>query len=68
MIDLHQISQNPSLLEDEVMSWKSYSELEIAQHCVMLEGIPKHIPKEKVESYISKIFKELLHVDKIDES
>lgn len=50
------------------MSWKSYSELEIAQHSIMLEGIPKHIPKEKVEAYVSKIFKELLHVDKIDES
>jgi hypothetical protein len=65
---MHQISQNPSLLEDEIMSQKGYSELEVAQHTVMLEGIPKEIPKDKVEAHITKVFKELLQVDHIDES
>lgn len=50
------------------MSQKGYTELEVAQHTVMLEGIPKEIPRDKVETYITKVFQELLQVDQIDEA
>lgn len=56
MLDLHQIAKNPELLEDEELNKKTYSELEISEHTIMLGNLPKDISKSELEKYIAKVF------------
>jgi hypothetical protein len=41
LLDLHQIARNPSLLEDDELNKKIYSEIDIAEHAIMLKRLPQ---------------------------
>ena len=60
LIDMRRIHDEPSLLEDEDMSEKLYSDFEIAEHTVMLKGIPKNIPQTALEDGLKKLFDEFV--------
>lgn len=49
LLDLHQIAQNPELLEDEELNKKIYTELEISEHAIMLRNLPKDMSKLDLE-------------------
>ena len=39
---------------------KKYSDLEIADHTLMISGLPNHIPRKKLEKIIKNLFEEVL--------
>mmetsp|Transcript_1681 Transcript_1681/g.2969 ORF Transcript_1681/g.2969 Transcript_1681/m.2969 type:complete len:601 (+) Transcript_1681:302-2104(+) len=67
LIDLHTISQNPDLLVDKEITARVYSEIDIAEHSIMLRGFSLAIPAEKLEQALTKAFTEILKQDNIDE-
>jgi hypothetical protein len=48
-------SENPS---DYGM--KKYSDIEIADHTLMISGLPKNIPRKKLEKIIKNLFEEVM--------
>jgi hypothetical protein len=51
-------SENPS---DYGM--KKYSDIEIADHTLMISGLPKNIPRKKLEKIIKNLFEEVMKND-----
>ena len=56
------------LLKDKDMGEKYYSELDISEHGIMLNRLPKFIACEELEDMIRTIFVELLANENIDKS
>ena len=65
LIDLVQIQENPELLNDKEMSERLYTELDIAEHTIMLDGLPKTVPKQQLENDIHAVFVNLLELENI---
>ena len=59
---------NLELLKDKDMGEKFYSELDISEHGIMLNGLPKFIACDELEGMIQTIFVELLANENIDKN
>jgi hypothetical protein len=56
LIDLHALSQDPTLLQDKELTSKFYTEPDLAEHSVMLRNLPKNRPASVIRSIILKTF------------
>lgn len=45
LIDLAQIQANPELLNDPELGDRIYTDLDIAEHTIMISGLPRKVPK-----------------------
>lgn len=52
---MKRVSTNPS-----EYGCKNYNELDVAAHTIMIEGLPKDVPRRKLESSIFNIFNQIL--------
>jgi hypothetical protein len=39
---------------------KRYTDLEVAQHTIMLDGLPQHLPRRELEQKIKNMFKQIV--------
>lgn len=61
LVDVKKLRQEPRLLEDQDMYQKLYSDLEIAQHAIMLSNLPKDIPRLQLEETLKNVFDQIIH-------
>jgi hypothetical protein len=65
LIDITQAAKNPEILEDELMFERPLTEFEIAEHTVMLTGLPKSISVPQVKKLVFDMFSELLKKEQV---
>ena len=47
---------DPKLLEDKDMEKRTYTEIDVAKHSILLKGLPKNFPREELEIVVKKMF------------
>ena len=53
------------MLNDREMGEKLYTDLDIAEHTILIEGLPRDVPREELERKIRSIFIDLLELENI---